>query len=158
MNQGPALHRGRRAAQITAAAFVWSLGLILAALVAPVQDQAVSTPEGPTLATLTVVQQHGDWVLIPVAVPALASLVVAVALWLVRARGSRVAATVAWSAIGVLAAFALFSIASIGVFIVPVVILLAWAARVSLPGPTSAPRPAAQRSVETSASSGTPQY
>src|ERR1700731_4299689 len=124
MDQASALHHGRRAAQVTMAAFVWSLGLILAALFAPVQDQAVSTSEGPTLTMLTVVQQHGAWVLIPVAVPALASLVVGVALWLVRARGIRVAGTVAWSATGVLAAFALFSIASIGIFIVPVVVLL----------------------------------
>jgi hypothetical protein len=158
MNQEAALHRGRRATQVTTAAFVWSLGLIFAALFAPVQGQAVSTSEGPTLTTLTVVQQKGAWVLIPVAVPALASLVVAAALWLRRARGSQVGGTVAWSANGVLAAFALFSIASIGVFIVPVVLLLAWATRVSPPGPTSAPRAGAQRPADSSASSATPLY
>lgn len=166
MDQASAPHQGRRAVRIATAAFVWSLGLILAALFAPVQGQAVATSDGPTLTMLTVVQQHGGWVLIPVAVPALASLVVVVSLWLGLVRGTRASGTVAWSATGVLAVFALFSIASIGVFIVPVVALLAWAAKVSPSAPASAPRsrpapaprPSAQRSAGTSASSGTPLY
>jgi hypothetical protein len=158
MDDGSALRQGRRATRLVTAAFIWSIGLILAALFVPVQGQAVTTPDGPTLTTLTLVHQKGGWVLIPVAVPALASAVVAAALWMGRSRRSRASGPVAWSATGVLAAFALLSIPSIGFFIVPVVALLAWATRVSPAAPTSSRRAAAQRSAGTSASSGTPLY
>jgi hypothetical protein len=123
--------RGRRAARANAAAFIWSLGLILAAVFVPVYGQAVTTSSGPTLTTLTLIQENGIWVLIPVAAPALICAVVAVALRRKCSLGSRRSAAVAWVATGVLAALTLISIASIGLFLVPVVVLLAWAARVS---------------------------
>jgi hypothetical protein len=107
----------RRPVQI---AFIWSLGLLVAALVLPAYDQAQATPAGPTFDTVTLVHENGGWVLIPVAVPAILCAVVGLAL-------RRRRRTIAWAAIGALAAFALLLIASIGAFIVPVVALLAWA-------------------------------
>jgi hypothetical protein len=107
----------RRAVQI---AFIWSLGLILAALVLPAYDVSQASPAGPTLYTVTMVRENGGWVLIPVAVPAALCAVVGLAL----RRGRR---TIAWAATGVLAAFALLLIASIGLFVIPVAALLAWA-------------------------------
>ena len=114
-------------------AFVWSLGLILAAVFLPVIDEAVVTPSGTTLTGETLVQVNGPWVLIPVAVPAVICAVVAVALRRKWTRGETGSGRVAWVATGLLGAFALFAILSIGAFVVPVVLALAWAAAVTPP-------------------------
>jgi hypothetical protein len=112
------------------AALVWSLGLVLAALWAPVYSTSSgsSSVNGVTLGSATLVQENGAGVLIPVGVPVLVSAVVLVALRARRA-GAHWAAPVAWVAIAVLGAEALLGLMTIGLFIVPALVLLILAMR-----------------------------
>jgi len=67
--------------RLTTAALVWSFGLLLAALLIPAFDgQTVTNSSGTTLPSATFVQVNGTWVLIPIALPAVVSLVVAFAI------------------------------------------------------------------------------
>src|SRR5436305_13598139 len=85
-----ARNRWRLAMRLTCAALSWSVGLVLAALLAPTYDgQTVSNSNGLTLTTRTAVQVHGLRALIIVAVPVAASLLVAVALYRRRTDGWR---------------------------------------------------------------------
>ena len=116
----------RRRLRIAAAAFVWSLALIPAAFYLPVYHGERSNSTGASIPTsATLVHVNGTWVLIPMAVPALLALVVGIALS--RRERSRVAALVATGTVLVLGAFNLLAILSIGIFIVPATVLLAWA-------------------------------
>lgn len=128
MTPGNHNRSGRVASRVSVVAFVWALGLILAALLVPVYSQAESTSSGLTLTTVTLVQENGPSVLIPVAVPALICTVVGLALRRKCLRGGRRSGTVAWVGVGLLAVFALLSGLSIGIFVVPVALLLGWAA------------------------------
>lgn len=85
--------------------------------------------------TSTLVQDNGYWVLIPVAVPVLLAAVVWMALRRRRSHGSRASGYLAWSSIGLLAAFCLLAILSIGVFVIPVAVALAVAASLTPAGP-----------------------
>jgi hypothetical protein len=123
--------RERVAVRLTIAAAVWSLGLVIGALVLPVYDGTISTRDGTTFVAETIVAGNGAWVLIPISVPLVMCLVVAVALRRKRAGTDRRSGVVAWVAIAVLGAFALFSILWIGAFIIPVAILLAAGATLS---------------------------
>jgi len=124
----------RLASRLTTAALVWSLGLLVVALLAPVYNGHTEAGSGGlTVTTVTFVQANGWWVLGPVALPAVACAVVAFALR-VKSRGpSRRASMIAWFAVGLVAALALGSIVTIGVLILPVVALLGWAAAI-VPG------------------------
>lgn len=130
MNARAASHRWRVSVRLSAAALVWSLGLVVAALVAPAYSTASQSAgvDGVTLGSATLVQENGAWVLILVGIPALVSAIVMLAL---RARrsGARWAAPLAWGAIGVLTAEALVGIMSIGLFLIPAIVLLVLAAR-----------------------------
>ena len=97
-------------------AFLWSIGLLVAALVAPVYGSA------------TLVDDTGARVLLVVAVPAVISATAWVALWRKCARDNRVSGYVAWTCVWVLAAFCVLAILSIGIFVAPAVVLLAGAA------------------------------
>jgi hypothetical protein len=125
--------RNRLGAQLTLVAAVWSLGLVIAAVALPVDNTTSLSPDGTTFVTKTLVAGQGAWVLIPVAVPLVITGVVALALR--RKRAGAEAGTrhgrIAWAAIALLTAFALFSILSIGGFVLPVAIVLACAARLS---------------------------
>lgn len=122
--------RWRLAVRLTAGAFVWAMGVVLAALLLPAFDgQTVSNANGLTLTTATFVQVNGPWVLIPVALPLLVVAVVAVMLRARRSQGSQWAGTVAWSAVGGLLLLGVITIASIGAVVLPVVVLLAIALR-----------------------------
>lgn len=128
--------RNRIAAILILVAAVWSLGLVIAGSVLPVYNgESISNADGVTFVSETLVAQNGAWVLIPVAVPLVVCGVVALAL---RRRSVRVA----WVAVGLLGVFALLSIPSIGLFIIPVVAVLARAVMLSTPrAPQSAPAP-----------------
>jgi hypothetical protein len=127
--------RWRLAVRLTVAALVWSIGLIVAALLVPAYSgQTVTDSRGVTLTTATLVQVHGARALIITAIPGVVSIVVGFALCRRRATGPRWTGIVAWSMIAVLAIVALLGILSVGVFMLPVVVLLAISTRL-VPGP-----------------------
>jgi hypothetical protein len=103
-------------------AFVWSIGLLVAALLAPEYGSA------------TLVDENGWGVLVPVAVPAVISVAVWLALWRKCSRGGSVGAAVAWTGVSVLAVFCLIALASIGLFVLPVALLLGCAASLTPSG------------------------
>jgi hypothetical protein len=120
------------AVRMTGAATVWSLGLLLAALLVPAYDGETSSPDtGVTLTRVTLVQSKGVWALLLVVVPLLASILVAAAMVYRRRDDARWAVPVAWSAIGVLALIALLGITSVGAFMLPAAALLALSVRLA---------------------------
>lgn len=139
MDSAIAPRKRRLAVRVTVAAFVWSLGLLVAAVLVPVYSQTEASQSGPTLTTATLVEVNGPRVLIPVALPVVLCAVAAIALRRKCMRGGRRSSAIAWGATGLLAAFALLAILSIGVFVVPVVLLLAWAAALTPSGGNVAP-------------------
>lgn len=117
--------RGARPFVLTVLAFVWSIGLLAAALLAPEYGSA------------TLVDENGLGVLVPVAVPAVISVAVWLALWRKCSRGGPVGGAVAWTGVSILAVFCLIALASIGMFVVPVALLLACAASLTPSGSRS---------------------
>jgi hypothetical protein len=113
---------GRKAFVLTVLAFVWSIGLLVAALLAPAYGST------------TLVEENGSGVLLAVAVPAIISAAVWLALWRRCTRGGAVSGVVAWTCVLLLGVFCLIALASIGLFVVPVAVLLACAASVTPPG------------------------
>jgi hypothetical protein len=111
--------RGRRAFVLTVLAGVWSIGLFVAALLAPVYGSA------------TLVEENGSRVLLVMAVPAVISAAVWLALWRKCTRGGSVSGVVAWTSVSLLSVFCLLALASIGMLVIPVAVLLAWAASVT---------------------------
>jgi len=138
---GDSARGGRRASGLTAAAFVWAAGLVVAALVVPVYS-GTETTGGPglvsttTTTSSTLVGVNGHGVLLVVALPALLTALVWLALHDKRTHGRRISGYIAWSLIGLLGAFCLLAMLSIGVFVLPVALLLAAAARLT---PSAAP-------------------
>ena len=129
MSARAASDRWRLSVRLSVAALVWSLGLLLAALIAPVYStSSASDVNGVTLGSATLVQENGAWVLILVGIPAAVSALVIVAL---RARrsGARWGTPLAWTAIALLTAEALVGVMTIGLFIVPAIVLLVVATR-----------------------------
>ena len=114
-----------------ALAAVWGAGLLVAALVLPVYDEASTSlaPDGSTVArsgSATLVEVNGAGVLVVAAAPLVAAIGVAL---LLRARSRHPAAGVAaWGVVAVLAGLAVVGLLSIGVFFVPAVAALAVAA------------------------------
>jgi hypothetical protein len=138
MSSGVAARRRRLAVRLTAAALAWSLGVVLAALLVPAYDSNSSSSQGLTLTRATLIQSHGARALILVAIPMIVSIVVAIAIYGKHRGAPAWNAPVAWVAIGLLAAETLLGILTLGVFIAPVVILLALSFRL-VPGPAGAP-------------------
>jgi hypothetical protein len=114
---------GRRAFVYTVLAFVWSIGLLIAALVVPLYGSA------------TLVDVNGARVLLVVAAPAIVSLAVWLALWRKCSRGRRISGYVAWTCVLLLAGFCVFALASIGLLVIPVAVLLGCAALLTPAGP-----------------------
>jgi hypothetical protein len=113
---------GRQAFVLTVLAFVWSVGLLAAALFAPAYGST------------TLVQENGSGVLIPVGIPAVISAAVWLALWRRCTRGGAVSGVVAWTCVSLLGVFCLIALASIGLFVIPVAVLLACATLVTTRG------------------------
>ena len=107
--------RRRRAFVLTLLALVWSIGLLVMALFAP------------EYGSTTLVQENGAGVLIPVGIPAVISAAVWLALWRRCTRGGSVSGVVAWTCVSLLVVFCLLALASIGLFVIPVAVLLACA-------------------------------
>lgn len=123
--------RWQWAVRLTAAAGVCSLGLLLAALLLPTYSGNTTSDGVATLTQETLVQSQGLWALLVVAVPLIASGVVATALVRRRRDDARWAAPVAWSAVGALAVVAVLAITSVGGFMLFVAVLLALGVRVA---------------------------
>ena len=119
------------AVRMTTVASVWSLGLVLAALLVPALDGDTTSAGVATLTEQTLVQNQGVWALALVIVPLIACGVVAAAMVYRRREDARWALPAAWSAIGVLAVVALLAITSVGAFMVPAVALLAMSVRLA---------------------------
>ena len=116
--------------RLTCAALIWSLGLVLVAFfVHTYGGQTVSDSNGLTLTARTAIQVHGLKAVIVVAIPVVATLVVACALYCRRTGGGRYSGAAAWTAIVIVAIVAVLGIPSVGLFMVPVVVLLVLAAR-----------------------------
>jgi hypothetical protein len=107
---------------LTVLAFVWSVGLLAAALFAPAYGST------------TLVEENGSGVLFVVAFPAVISAAVWLALWRRCTRGGAVSRVVAWTCVSLLGIFCLIALASIGLFVIPVAVLLACAASLTTPG------------------------
>jgi hypothetical protein len=139
MSSDVALRRWRLAVRLMVAALVWSVGLALAALLLPAYNgQTISNVNGLTLTTATFVQVNGLRALTLVAIPAIVSVIVAFALWQRHRHQANWTGWVAWTAIGLLALETLLGITTIGLFIIPVPVLLAVSVRL-IPGPARAP-------------------
>jgi hypothetical protein len=128
MSAGTAADPERSARRLGTAALVWSAGLILAALLWPAYSSSTTTADTVTLGRATLVQVNGARALVLVAIPLVVSAIVLAAIRMRRA-GVRFTGAVAWVAIGVLALECLVGILTIGLFIVPVPVLLALATR-----------------------------
>jgi hypothetical protein len=133
--------RWRLAMRLTTGSLVWALGVVLAALLLPAFNGQTVTSEldGVTLKTATFVQVNGAWVLIPVAVPVVVTVLVGVALRSRRTNGPSWVGPAAWGAIALVLVLALVTIASIGAIMLPVVVLLVLAMRL-VPAATDHPR------------------
>src|SRR5579875_1323451 len=94
--RGMSARRGQRAFALSALALLWSVGIFVV---------AVAVPSGGS----TFVEDQGTGVLWVIAMPALVSLVVVLALWRKCSRGGRVAGSVAWLGVWGLAAFCLLA-------------------------------------------------
>jgi hypothetical protein len=124
---------------------VWSLGLVVAALVLPTYDgQTTTSSQSVTLTTATLVQVNGIRALVVVAIPVLVVALVGVALYRRWVAGARWSAIVAWSMIAILAAEAGLGILSVGAFMVPALILLVMATRLVVTPEAIRPRPTAR--------------
>jgi hypothetical protein len=138
MSSRVAMRRWQLALRLTVAALVWSLGLILAALLVPAYGTNSSGTDGLTLTSSTLVQAHGAGALAAVVLPAIASLVVLGAILHHRRDGATWSARVAWTAIGVVIAESLLGILSVGAFMLPAAVLLTLSMRL-LPARRPAP-------------------
>ena len=109
---------GRAASVALLCAAVWALGLLVAGWLVPVyQSTSISSSGEQTRSTETLVGVNGPGVLIVLAIPLLATLLVAGAL-LVRPR--RGALPLAWALTALLAGVNLLAMLTIGIFILPV--------------------------------------
>jgi hypothetical protein len=125
-----ASRRWQLAVRLSVAALVWSLGLVLAALLVPTYaSETSSAAAGLTLSRATLAQSQGAWAVVLVTVPALVSVTVAAAMLYRRREGANWSGPVAWTAIGLLAIESLLGILSVGAFMLPVAILLALTVR-----------------------------
>lgn len=99
-----------------AGALVWSAG-VLAFAFAPTYSTVRSGPHGTTIrSTETLVGENGNFVLVVLGVPLAVCALVGVALLFSRHRGGLVTA---WCLTGLLAAFNLLSLLTVGLLVVP---------------------------------------
>jgi hypothetical protein len=117
------------------AAIVYSAALIVAGFVMPVYSSESVSSEGEiTQGSATLVGENGASAVVVLAIPLVIAVVVGVAL----RRRTRRSVAVAWTLVGLLAAFNLLSIASIGLFVLPVTLALVAALLAQRPRPPSA--------------------
>lgn len=118
-------------------AFGWGLALLVLACTVRLEGETSSSTtvsqsgqvvaHSTDIARETLVHQWGTWTVVPIGLPALIALFVGVALRR-RRRGAASGGVLPELLIGLLGVFALLGILTVGVFLLPVVILLALAA------------------------------
>ena len=141
MSSRVAERRRRLAVRFVVAAFVWSMGLVLAALLVPAYSgQTTSSSNGLSLSSATLVEVNGAAVLIPVALPAVLALLIGLAMRRGYSHGRDWTRAAAWIMLGLLWVLVAVSILSIGVFIIPVAVLLGLALRL-MPTPGGEAQP-----------------
>ena len=124
---------GRAASVALSIGAVCGIGLVVAGFLAPVyQSQGTSFSGKIAHDTDTLVGVNGPAVVVVLAVPFLVTVLVACALMLRERRG---AVLFAWALTGMLAAFNLLAMMTIGVFIVPVTAALIVACATCRPRP-----------------------
>jgi hypothetical protein len=129
------MNSGRRAFALTLAGFGWAIALIGAAFVVPVYSGVSgSSTTAPHTFSSTLVEENGLSVLVPLAIPAALAALVWLALHRRCSRETRWSGPVAWALIGLLGAFSVVTSLTVGLFVMPVALLLAGAA-VSTPVP-----------------------
>jgi hypothetical protein len=122
-------------------AAVYSIALVVGGFIAPVYSTSSSSSSGDdATGTDTLVGVNGRGVVFDLLIPLLVTVLVAVALLL---RPRRRAMTVAWTLTGLLAAFNLLAMLSIGIFILPVTGALFVACRLCQSQPRDLPAPTA---------------
>ena len=122
--------RRRLALRAAGGAIVWSVGLLLTAVLVPLYNgQTSSDANGLTLSTATYVQRNGTWVLIPLAVP----LVAAIAAMVAVARPAHRPRLAARVAVACVTALGLVLVTSGGVLLLPVAMLLGAALALTRP-------------------------
>lgn len=130
---------GRQAFWLSTAALAWSAALVGAAFVLPVYGTSGASPTGAhSSGSLTLVAVNGLGVLVPVGIPVLISALVWAALCRKCLRGTRFAGYLAWTLVAMLALGCLVAAASIGLVVVPVVLLLGRAAAITPSGSAAA--------------------
>jgi hypothetical protein len=108
---------GRASAAALAAAAVYGVALVMAGFLAPVYESSgASSSAEATHGSATLVDVNGPGVVVVLSVPLLVTLAVGYALWHGSRRG---AVAFAWALTGILAAFNLLAMLSIGVFVLP---------------------------------------
>lgn len=114
--------------------------LLGAAFVFPAYGTSSASSSGArSSGSQTLVQVNGLGVLIPVGVPLIIAALVWAALHYKCSRGGRVGDRVAWSCVAFLACFCVVAIFSIGMVVLPVALLLAFAALLT-PSGSEAPQ------------------
>ena len=125
-----------------AVAALWSVLLVVGALVAPAYQSSTTysrgTADGPitgeVTSTRTLVEVNGAGVLLVVAVPLAGVAAVSLSLLSRRRRRRAGAGPLAWTVVGLLGALAFVALMSVGIFMLPAVALLGLAC-------AGAPRP-----------------
>jgi hypothetical protein len=118
--------RERCAIGLTSASVLWGLALAAAAFLMPVYGADTSSSSGVTESTSsTLVGANGPWAALPAAVPLLLALCAWLGLHRACARRSRAGRVLAWTCVALLVAFAVVGAASIGMFGLPAMLLLA---------------------------------
>ena len=116
---------------------MWALALVAGAFFVPVYSGVDSgSAAGVVSTTSTLVSVNGLGVLLPVALPALLVALVWLALHRKCSRGSSRSGQVAWTLIVLLGTFSVLAMFSIGLFVLPTVLLLAGAATLTPGRPT----------------------
>jgi len=127
--------RGRLAFGLTVGAVAWGLALLAAAFFVPVYGGSLISSTGVVKSTTsTLVEVNGVWVVAPLVVPVVLASLGWFGLHRKCSRGARAGAYLAWGCVTALGTFSVVAAASIGLFIVPAVLLLAAAAKLT---PTS---------------------
>ena len=124
--------RGRLAFELTVGAVAWGLVLVAAGFFVPVYGGSLISSTGVVKSTTsTLVEVNGVWVVAPLVVPVVLASLGWFGLHRKCSRGARAGAYLAWGCVTALGTFSVVAAASIGLFIVPAVLLLAAAAKLT---------------------------
>src|SRR5205823_14688539 len=137
MNQRRSRQDGRVAVGLALAGLAWCAALLVAAFVVPVYSGEQSSSTGVVTHTSgTLVGTNGARAIVLMMVPLMLALAAFAGLHRKCATGSALSAAGAWTAIAALALLAVLGAASIGLFVLPATLLLAFSAALTPSGPS----------------------